>query len=548
MKKLYMTLAAAAIAVPAMFAQDSFTLKFDGDLPENLNDCVKVVDQAKLMYEAMVNGSMDPNAGDVAITSNPLNVSLQYSELLGGVMLQFTTLNGYTMTLTGPGTGSYEEDGYQIQGSENKDTYMLQGAVDMCKGLTFTVTLNAPAPEIATIVYLGVDEDGEWPSSPDSNCALTDEGNGIYTGTFNFTEGQGVNIWWPANVSMDGSASQYMPLGPNTEEKENLNPYGGEFGVTMTIDGYWYVTEDAEFLVTLDLNNQNVTFLPTVQKHNVAFNFTSLDQLANPLYSYVTVTDLDTDQTVNIDANPYTYSFSGEVMLSFVADDSYTITLSADGLTDDDLKDYGIGEIITVDEFWAEYLNLPIGSYILILNDSEFVDGLEFNIEVIYIEPEPENSPVTVTLNFTGDVENDAYTYVEFEGEALFGGEFETQNINSDNWVFTCTPPVTLSFTPVEGYRIVSIYGTVDPENVNIVQPPLSKENGTWSVDLFPGGDDEVYFNIVVAAGETSGIDALGADAVNAPVYNLQGVKVANDANSLPAGLYLINGKKVLVK
>ena len=437
------------------------------------------------------------------------------------------------------------DETYQV---ENLNTYwqVMVSNNETMNNAEFTVTLAAIEQEVATTVYLGIDDDGEWPSEKNTDYALTDEGDGIYTGTFEFTEGQGVNIWWPSNVSVDGAVSQYMPLGPNTEEKENLNPYGGEFGVDMTTDGYWYVTEDVELTVTLDLNNHNVTFSAPIVERTVTFNFTSLDELENPFYSYVTVTDLNSDDVVNIDSNSYQYTFKGEAMLTFVADDSYTITLSVDDLANEDLEEYGIGEIITVDEQWAEYLNLPIGSYLLILNNSEYVDGLEFNIEVIYIAPEPENSPINVTLNFAGEVENDAYTYVEFEGEALYGGSIATQKINKDVWVFSCVPPVALSFTPVEGYRIVSIYGPENSQNMEIVSPPLSKENGTWGVNLFPGED--VYINITVAEGETSGVGSLGADSLNAPVYNLQGVKVANDVNNLPAGLYIVNGKKVLVK
>lgn len=49
----------------------------------------------------------------------------------------------------------------------------------------------------------------------------------------------------------------------------------------------------------------------------------------------------------------------------------------------------------------------------------------------------------------------------------------------------------------------------------------------------------------------TSGIGSIAADTdSNADVYNMQGIRVANaaDMNALPAGIYIVNGKKAIVK
>ena len=65
----------------------------------------------------------------------------------------------------------------------------------------------------------------------------------------------------------------------------------------------------------------------------------------------------------------------------------------------------------------------------------------------------------------------------------------------------------------------------------------------------------EQYFKFNVNKGEitaiedeTSAVNTIGAETLNGPVYNIHGMKVANDANNLPAGLYIVNGKKILVK
>ncbi|MDE7393295.1 MAG: hypothetical protein K2M80_02320, partial [Muribaculaceae bacterium] len=51
---------------------------------------------------------------------------------------------------------------------------------------------------------------------------------------------------------------------------------------------------------------------------------------------------------------------------------------------------------------------------------------------------------------------------------------------------------------------------------------------------------------------DPTGVDSIfGTEEVNGAVYNLQGIKVlenASDASRLPAGLYIVNGKKVVLK
>lgn len=46
----------------------------------------------------------------------------------------------------------------------------------------------------------------------------------------------------------------------------------------------------------------------------------------------------------------------------------------------------------------------------------------------------------------------------------------------------------------------------------------------------------------------TTGVAQLGADSAEAPVYNLQGIAVGKGLDKLPAGIYIVNGRKVTVK
>ena len=50
--------------------------------------------------------------------------------------------------------------------------------------------------------------------------------------------------------------------------------------------------------------------------------------------------------------------------------------------------------------------------------------------------------------------------------------------------------------------------------------------------------------------GGASSVSKINADSDNRPtvIYNLHGVKMHDDLQSLPAGIYIVNGKKVIVK
>ena len=73
---------------------------------------------------------------------------------------------------------------------------------------------------------------------------------------------------------------------------------------------------------------------------------------------------------------------------------------------------------------------------------------------------------------------------------------------------------------------------------------------GLYLKDATPAKyETPAYFNFRVE-GSTSGITTIQREIENDVVYNLQGVKVGsrNELKSLPRGIYIIGGKKVVVR
>ncbi|MDE6083521.1 MAG: leucine-rich repeat domain-containing protein [Muribaculaceae bacterium] len=140
---------------------------------------------------------------------------------------------------------------------------------------------------------------------------------------------------------------------------------------------------------------------------------------------------------------------------------------------------------------------------------------------------------------------------------------FLSDYIEEGNWI---NDELQLSYQLICGEKMkpISVHWSVlDPFVVSCDQNGVVRP---WSKDK--SGKTEVYLRIVdgkgrrwnlsktvrYTAGE-SGIDTVEEDAstdlsVKFPsdVYNLQGMKVGEDLNGLPAGIYICNGKKVMVR
>ena len=92
-------------------------------------------------------------------------------------------------------------------------------------------------------------------------------------------------------------------------------------------------------------------------------------------------------------------------------------------------------------------------------------------------------------------------------------------------------------------------------KNAGAYVPPLryymtiqDKKTNNYIVPT-SGGASKVKF-CVIGEGETTGITDIVDDAANASgkVYNLQGVLVGNTTEGLPKGVYIKNGRKIIVK
>ena len=123
--------------------------------------------------------------------------------------------------------------------------------------------------------------------------------------------------------------------------------------------------------------------------------------------------------------------------------------------------------------------------------------------------------------------------------------------------IYTFYPVMEITYTAVEkGYYLDSEQNSfVYNKNEKTYVPPLRYYMTMWDKNakdyIVPtsGGASKVKF-CVIGEDEPTGITDLVDDAANASgkVYNLQGVVVGNTTEGLPKGVYIKNGRKIIVK
>ncbi len=195
------------------------------------------------------------------------------------------------------------------------------------------------------------------------------------------------------------------------------------------------------------------------------------------------------------------------------------------------------------------------------LNDFEFAKVYaviaENNAPVVYFKTVAANdkisaySPYLIKAKTAGShsLNVGAVTYKSNAGEPPY-----TATIDE---IYTFYPVMENTYTAAEkGWILISEQNSfVYNSNAGAYIPPLRYYMTIWDKNaedyIVPasGGASKVKF-CVIGEDEPTGITDMVDDAANASgkVYNLQGVVVGNTTEGLPKGVYIKNGRKIIVK
>lgn len=132
----------------------------------------------------------------------------------------------------------------------------------------------------------------------------------------------------------------------------------------------------------------------------------------------------------------------------------------------------------------------------------------------------------------------DGFTYTPSNTKSI--SSFEFKDWTAGDFTFRGT----YESIPMNGY-----YGVADVDGVQklMLGGSSSTIKGLRGYFIKSGSQASTY--AIELEGETTGIiDVRGEVTEDGAVFNLQGIRVANSVKNLPAGLYIVNGRKVLVK
>ena len=133
-----------------------------------------------------------------------------------------------------------------------------------------------------------------------------------------------------------------------------------------------------------------------------------------------------------------------------------------------------------------------------------------------------------------------SYDCSTFEQKFTFYGVYEnTTLLDKYGYYLNAAKQQFTAVSAASAYiRPTTFYMTVQNRNDNSYCYPTNEQSVPKTIRFHVSGDDATGINEVNnATGEAA-----------RKVYNLQGVYMGNDQTVLPAGLYIVNGKKVIVK
>lgn len=206
--------------------------------------------------------------------------------------------------------------------------------------------------------------------------------------------------------------------------------------------------------------------------------------------------------------------------------------------------------------FAAEFNDEPRynGKYEIVINKGAFGD------EKWIANPEfgHSNDQIVLTFTLVDGADREFYTIEPIEvtpsettvdsGEKL--REF-TITFDTDVTV-TEGAYATLASNDVDYNQSANIVPTDDSRKFTVTFTTVPVEKGVYVFNIlqgaFAGADGNLSANIVreYTIDGSDAIDTVSTENGETAVYNLHGVRV--DAENLPAGIYIVNGKKVVVK
>lgn len=420
--------------------------------------------------------------------------------------------------------------GYMISEVYSKDIVInSEGVADMDAVWSFTapenggpffITVNVDLVKPSVYIEFETSYD-DFMGSPQDLAKLT------YPGDFSTTD-NGYRIYLPSETNIivvapvtDYEISKFAVISSDKTSigLSDLESYGVSYSVA---DGIY------TFTMTSEANGLHFMFdmEPTVIKGtDITINYTG-ENLNGSVWTYVTTRTLTSIINVSEDSFTYTYTTPESALdLFFIPNDS-DIRLEVVCVTPGGIN-YGevSGAPSTMGDN-AVQLSIPLDE-----TSGYIPEGLVINVTV-----QQNINYVTANFILSGSLANlaDAVS-VTFENESV---DFSGSTFSG----VTVEPGTLFTVTPSPGFTVKNI-STVNENMATIINPV--DEDGAWTITLSENPDNtSATFTIDLEI--SNGIISISDVAKDDVIYNINGLRISK--NNFYPGLFIINGKKVLVK
>lgn len=405
---------------------------------------------------------------------------------------------------------TYMEDEAAVVYPENANPYALTlNEMIFSWGDQTIAPVYTESDEITVFGMVTVTKDGESPMGMRFNwdvfsyTPVDDSGN------------SGISPLAQTNQTGNAVSVDLMPLtNPSLLAEEGDSPVPGVYEVSLP-DGLVKNTETGELNIAQSFT---VTVLAGVEGEGSVSNGSLLQEIEE-----FTVTFPGKSATVNEDAGACSLNIGGNVLPVpvTISDDGLSITWSnLDGFVGDLVFNVPATYLIITDEDGVQYLNEEFTGSVIV-EGPDTVEGTVYpKINTVFGAKEP----VEITVTFEDVIAPGS------EGIVLLGGE----GLDVEVAAYTWEDETNLYITD---QKVLNInLGVLAQGNYELVIREGVVEVGE---DAINAGIDYTF-----STSNSVGINSIQSVDGETVIYNLQGQKVKN----ADKGIYIINGKKVMVK
>lgn len=392
--------------------------------------------------------------------------------------------------------------------------------------------------------------------------------NGFVAHPTSFDKANNQTVYFSPEITESGEYSIHFPYRAFNLGQAAQAPEEGEAPPEGDI-AYYSIEKDYTFRVTIS----NATFLPEATLLNPKTHYVSNVGSFQVCYKNETVEIVNRGK-VHEDGYPYSATPAKLTIEGVGTYNVYPYLITTElgnpgiGFSEDaEVSPLALTEQTLMFDFFdviSQFETRPTGTYSLnipanMVKNSEGAINPNQSFEVIYLHSADEVEITPPSYDFE-DPNWPMYDYdaseladvIVFWPQGTLGRGDETAKITATS--------KTSNDMVLEYGKEVNIVTTEDDSSLRINLSALAP--GYWTV-IIPTGyvvvggeyiNDEIFIDYHIVNGNTNGVTTIPTDAAGSyKVYDLNGVNVLNtaseaDVKALPAGLYIINGAKVIIR